>query len=218
MIARLSPFRLGPCESLCLGLVGLLGLIACAEERRRGPGEFCAKDSACKPPLRCSLSQKQCYRPVDCALLAERLKTCLPEMVTLLMPESRHVAPPLRVKRMERMAEQLESEVVGYCRHDGLRGHGQKRKQLATLPKHRYGEDPQAAEVSACLRKADCLPFARCILDLARMTGPNRPDPTAPRPLPLGAAWPNPAPDGGSPTTDATTPATDSASPLAPSR
>ncbi len=180
------------------GLVLTLALISlggCKDLPLQKEGQTCGGAfGACAKGLRCSFKKKKCYRPVDCAHLDRKLKACLSEVVSIYAPQAAKIPVQKRTRLLERIGQQLQTEVVDHCKYDAAA----YRKKHSTTPTNTksYGEDSRAKKIAACLHKQECRPFAQCLLDLARVVGPKRPTPKNPPVFPITP--PRPAAAAGS--------------------
>ena len=188
--------RLPPGGRALVALVGLVGLVVglagCRDLPLQKENERCGGDfGGCAKGLRCSFKKKRCYRPVDCALLERRTKACLVELVSVYAPKMAKLPAPKRTRLLERIGQHLKTEMLDHCKYDAAAW--QKKHATAPTKTKSYGEDPRAKEVVACLHKQGCRPFATCLLGLARVVGPKRPNPRDPPVFPI--APPRPAPE-----------------------
>ncbi len=178
-------------------LVGAFALpmVGCQNLPLQKEGQTCGGAfGGCAKGLRCSFKKKKCYRPVDCKHLDRKMKACLSEVVSVYAPNLAKIPAQKRTRLLERIGQQLQTEVVDHCKYDAAAY--QKKHSTTPTKTKSYGEDPRAKKIAACLHKQECRPFARCLLGLARVVGPKRPDPKGRAVFPI--APPRPAPVSGS--------------------
>lgn len=170
-------------------------IAGCVQVQPSSEGERCAEDQPCAKGLRCSFGKKRCYRPVDCDVLAKRLRACTRELMEAFAPEAKRLPAATRSKLLPRIQEQLRTQVVEHCRYDAA-AHKRKKGTKPTKKKS-WGEDVEAKALRGCLAKPSCAGFATCSLGVAGLRGDRQKDPEHRAVFPLDIQRPAPLETGG---------------------
>jgi hypothetical protein len=172
-----------------------LCLPGCTRVQPSSGGERCAEDQPCAKGLRCSFKEKRCYKPVDCDVLAKRLKACTPELMETFSPAAKKLPAAKLATLLPRIQEHLRTAVVEHCRYDAAE---QKRKTGVKSTKTKsWGEDAEADALNGCLAKGPCAELAKCLLGTAGVLGDRSKDPNYPAVFPLDLQRPATPQDAG---------------------